>query len=155
MTHGEVELLLKSEDLSFIETSVAKECNTYVNKEHLDFTVNILRREITNSGLDINYIKELLSSKKMPIIKFGIDFIKKQVNEPHVEEYPEGEEVSEVEKSKVLESQGLGIGFGIKIAIYFNFLEKDIQDELLNYLKAEKIPFASNFAKTLNRIYNL
>jgi len=155
MTDREVELLLKSEDLSFIETSIAKGCGTYVNKDHLDFTIGILRREIANSALGINSIKDLLRSKKDSIIKFGIDFYKTQAGEPHIEEYREGEEVNEDEKSNVLESHGLGIGFGIKYAIYFNFLENDMQDELLNFLKAQRIPYAKDFAKTLNKVHNL
>jgi len=153
MTDRAIKEILISNELSEIEVAITKECKTYVNKEHIDFTIGVLRREIDNSGLTITYIREQLKLKKDSIIKLGIQLLKVLRDKPIEEEYPQGEEAPAREKTKTISSNGLGVGFGVKYAIYLDFLENN-PNELPAYIKKERIPNAAKFAKTLAQLYN-
>jgi hypothetical protein len=153
MTDDEIRNILNSNELSEIEAYITSECKTYVNKEFIDFTIDILRREITNSGLAITYIEQQLVLKKDLIIKLGIKILKTLRNKPIEEEYPKGEEIPRNEKSKVITSHGVGIGFGVKYAIYLDFLENNPK-ELIQFIKKERIPNAEKFSKMLQKFFN-
>ena len=152
MTDNEIKELLISKDLSAIENDIALACNTYINKDFIDLTISSLRREISNSEISLNHIHQLLISKRDPIIKFGIRLYNTQKDAPLQEEYPVGEEIPKSQRPKVIASLGIGVGFGIKYAIYLHFLETN-PNGLLDYLKKERIPKAQKFCKTLERIY--
>jgi hypothetical protein len=153
MTDRAIKEILISNELSEIEVAITIECNTYVNKEYIDFAIGVVRREIDNSGLPITYIREQLKLKKGSIIKLGIQILKFARNKPIEEEYPQGEEPPASEKTKTVSSNGIGVGFGIKYAIYLDFLERNPK-ELPAYIKKERIPNAAKFAKTLTQLYN-
>jgi len=153
MTDNDIKELLNSKELSVIEDTVSGMCKMYVNKEFIDFTIGILRREISNSGLSLEYIRSYFRLKKDLIIKFGIKLNNTLKNTPLEEEYPAGEGIPKSEKSKVIASHGLGIGFSVKYAIYLHFLETNPND-LLDYIKKERIPKAQKFHNTLKEIYN-
>src|SRR4030095_8182992 len=146
MTENEIKELLASNDLSVIEDDIALACNTYVNKSLMDFTIGILRREISNSEISLNHIHHLLRSKRDSIVKFGIRLYNSLKDGPIEEEYPVGEEIPKSERPKDIASLGMGVGFGIKYAIYLHFLETN-PSELLAYLKKERIPRAQKFCK--------
>ncbi len=152
MTDSEIKEVLKSDELSQIEESITEVCKTYVNKEFIDFTIGVVRREITNSNLSLEYLKKQIAEKKESLIKFGIRFMLASKNAPIEEEYPEGEGVPRNERPKVISSQGFGIGFGIKYAIYLDFLENNPK-ELINYIKKERIPKAQKLNDLLIKLY--
>lgn len=153
MTDDAIKALLLSQELSEIETAITGECETYINKDHIDFTIGSLRREINNSGLSIEYIREQLHSKKDSIIAFGIRFFDKFKNAPNEEEYPKGESVPKSQRPQVISSHGVGIGFGVKYSIYYDFLTNRPK-ELIDFVKKERIPKANKFCKTLSEFYN-
>ena len=153
MTDKAIKAILTSAELSEIENAITKQSETYVNKDSIDFTVNILRREIENSGLIIEYIRNQLVLKTNQIIKLGIQILETLKGKTIEEEYPKGEEIPKSEKSIIIASQGIGIGFGIKYAIYLDFLENRPK-ELIDYIKKERIPKADKFCKTLIKLYN-
>ena len=153
MTDKAIKTILTSAELTEIENAITKHSETYVNKEYIDFTVNILRGEIENSGLTIDYIRNQLLLKKTQIIKLGINILETLKNKPIEEEYPKGEEIPNSEKSIIISSHGIGIGFGIKYAIYLDFLENRPK-ELLDYIKKDRIPKADKFYKSLVKLYN-
>ena len=72
MTDSEIKELLNSDALSVIEDDISRACNTYVNRDFIEFTVGILRREITNSGLPFEYIQQQLKLKRTSITQFGL-----------------------------------------------------------------------------------
>jgi hypothetical protein len=146
------EILISSE-LSEIEVAITDECNTYVNKEFIDISIGFIRREIDNSCLPISYIREQLKLKREKIIKLGIQILKYTREETLEEEYPGEEEPSEIEKTKIVSSNGIGIGFGIKYAIYLDFLESNPK-ELLTFIRKERIPNAAKFAQALAKLYS-
>ena len=154
VTDNEIENILYSKELLEIETSIASQCKTYVNKEFVEFTIGILRREISNSGLTLDYIRQLLSLRKGSIIRFGIQLLNNLKGKPIEEEYPKGERVPKTNKPEIISSQGVGIGFGIKYAIYLDYLENRPKD-LINYLTKERIPKANKFSKILGKLYSV
>ena len=154
VTDHEIEDILYSKELFEIEASIASHCKTYVNKKFVEFTIGILRREISNSGLTLDYIRQMLSLRKGSIIKFGVQILNNLKGKPIEEEYPKGERVPKSNKLEIISSQGVGIGFGIKYAIYLDYLENRPK-ELINYLTKERIPKANKFSKILDKLYNV
>ena len=152
MTDNAIKEILISSELSEIEVAITNECETYVNKEHIDFTIDIVRREIANSNLTLTFIREQLSVKKDAIIKLGIQILKALKGKPREEEYPKGEIPRGGGKTEIVSSNGVGVGFGIKYAIYLDYLENKPK-ELTEYLKKESIPNAAKFSKTLVGLY--
>jgi len=152
MTDNGIKAILISNELSEIEVAITNECESYVNKEHIDFTIGIVRREIANSDLTITFIREQLSLKKDAIIKLGIQILKALKGKAREEEYPKGEMPRGGGKTKIISSNGIGVGFGIKYAIYLYYLENKPK-ELTEYLKKERIPKAAKFSKTLVELY--
>ena len=152
MADNAIKEILSSNELSEIEVAITNECKTYVNKEHIDFTIGIVRREIANSDLTIDFIRKQLSLKKDAIIKLGIQILKAQRGKSYEEEYPKGEIPPEGGKTKIISSNGVGVGFGIKYAIYLDYLENKPKD-LTEYLKKERIPYAAKFSKNLFELY--
>ena len=117
MTDKEIKYLLNSNELSEIETSIIGECRTYTNKEFNKFTIDILRREITNFGLKLEYLKQQLVLKKELIIKLGIQILNALKDQPIEEEYSNGEVLHKSERPKTIGSYGVSNGFGVKYAI--------------------------------------
>lgn len=132
--------------------TITNECETYVNKDYIDFTIAILRKEIENSGLTIEYIREQLLLKKKSIIKLGIQILNALKDKPIEEEYPKAQGIPGSKRPQIISSYGVGIGFGVKYAIYLDFLETKPK-ELIDYIKKEKIPKANKFYKTLQELY--
>lgn len=153
VTDNEIEDILYSKELLEIETSIASHCKTYVNREFVEFTIGILRREISNSGLTLDYIRQFLSLRKGSIIIFGIQVLNSLKGKPIEDEHPKEENVPKTNNPEIISSQGVGIGFGIKYAIYLDYLENRPK-ELINYLTKERIPRADKFCKILDKLYN-
>ena len=141
-----------SSELLEIEKAITDACNTYINKKFVDFTIGILRREITNSGLTIEFLQEQLRTRKIMVIKFGINLLNKLDGQPIEEEYPIGESVPKSQRPEVVATQGVGIGFGIKYVIYLYFLENNPKG-LIHFLEKERIPKAKKFCHTLEDLY--
>jgi hypothetical protein len=150
-----IERILRSEGLALVENEIAKLTNSYVNREHINFTIGIIKREIINSGLELEQILEIISFESQKLQKFGVEFLlDRKTNEVKLEEeYPEGEELEVHEKSTILKENGLGIGFGIQYAIYYHFLKNKELNLLLEYLKKSRIPKTSRLSKELKEIY--
>lgn len=155
MNNNEIKNLLNSDELSVIEDEISSACKTYVNKEFIDQSIGILRRQISNSGLGLSNIHNQLISKRLSIIEFGIKFYstsKVSIGSPIDEEYPKGEEIPKSLRSKVISSHGLGVGFGVVYAIYLHFLETD-SNKLAEFLKKERIPNSDKYCKSLIKLF--
>ncbi|MCU4174494.1 hypothetical protein [Carboxylicivirga sp. N1Y90] len=70
------------------------------------------------------------------------------------EEYPKGEEMPKEDQSKIIESCGLGKGFGIKYSTFYYFLYLNDAKGLEDYLKKRGMPFAEKFKDRLVGYYN-
>jgi hypothetical protein len=69
------------------------------------------------------------------------------------EEYPAGEEPGEEDKSVTVAQRGLGTGFGITYAIYYNFLANRTPSEFREFLRNRRIPHHARFAKESRRVF--
>jgi hypothetical protein len=154
MTDKKIKKYLASEEIGFVENQIAEATNRFVNKEHLDFTVDIVKRDVSNSDFDFMTITKLISNSSDSLIKFGTLLINNTKTDKIEEEYPVGEEPEEHGKSVVIKDEGLGIGFSIQYAIYYLYLISRRIEDLKGYLKKSRIPKADKFAKELIEIIN-
>jgi hypothetical protein len=115
MKDSQIKDILCSNVLSNIEATIAANCKTFVNTEYIDFTINVVRREILNSGLTLDQIREKLTQKEEDIIRFGTQLLNEIQDKPIEEEYPKSEDVHQSERPAIIASHGIGNGFGIKL----------------------------------------
>jgi hypothetical protein len=134
MTDKKIKKYLASEEIRFVENQIAEATNRFVNKEHLDFTVDIVKRDVSNSDFDFKTIK-LISNSSDSLIKFGTLLLNNTKTDKIEEEYPVGEEHEEHKKSVVIRNEGLGIGFSIQYAIYYLYLISRRIEDLKGYEK--------------------
>jgi len=153
MTRNEVQLLLESSKLEHIENEIASQVNSYVNRDYLSFMVNGAVKQLKHACLNTKDIMAILSEQAELLIQFGVAFLHDEEATSDEEEYPQGEELDEDDKSETVSEHGIGIGFGITYAIYLNYLQKNTKQEFVKYLKAERIPYAAKFASELKRVY--
>jgi len=133
-----------------LEQPVAAAVGLKVFEDLSPASVNYTLGDISVSGLTTAQIKALLTDKQEEIITFAIAVLTDQEATDQQEEYPEGEEQDPSQPGEVL---GLGVGFGIKHAILFNFFANRSSAELRAYLKNRRIPHQAKFAKALRRIF--
>ena len=148
--YHEVMTLLGSEALAAVEVPIAARRHLKLIHDHGTASTTYIRAEISVSGLTSADLEQYLTLHKEEIIRFGVRFLGDQDATSEEQEYAEGEEQDPAEGSEVL---GLGNGFGIKIAIYHNFLTNRTPPELLAFLKNRRIPKAATFARDLTRVY--
>ena len=121
-----------SKEIKKIEKKIADYFTIDIYKENFTILLNLLKKEIEQSNLQIDIIMNYFKNNIDLIYSFGINFLGQQ-------------------KQKI---NTLSIGFSISYAIYLYYLEKYNESELIAYLNRRKIPKANNFAKELIRIYS-
>lgn len=142
--------MLKSDALSAVEQPIAAQRRLKIVYDDGTASTSHIRAEISVSGMTTAAIGEYLSHYQEAVIHFGVRFLGDQGATSDEQEYPVGEEQDPPGESEVL---GLGNGFGIKIAIYHNFLANRPPAEFVAFLKNRRIPKAAKFARDLARVY--
>src|SRR5262249_35187791 len=142
--------LLQSETLRAVEEAIASEVGSRIIEYNSVMSASLAQADMSVSGLTLAEIESLLVSCRQHIVAFGIRFLRDKDATSNEEEYPEGEEQ---EPSETEEVHGLGKGFGINYAIYYNFLANRTPAEFRAYLKNRRIPHAAKFAKELRRVF--
>lgn len=135
------------------EERVAGALKQTVYTHYKDELSKLINKEIKLSGIDEADLLTLFTEDKEDLFNFTFNAYSKEIKLDDIEEYPEGEELTEEEKPVTVERFGPSIGFGIKFAIYYNFLKNDKNAELGDFLKAMKIPYSSRFKKRLIGYY--
>jgi hypothetical protein len=143
--------LLHSDVLRGVEQAIAAQVSTHVVEDYSPASTSYTQAEASVSGLTVAEIEALLRAQRDQIISFGVQFLRDEEATRSDEEYPEGEEQEPPETAAV---EGLGTGFGIKYAIYYNFLANRTQAELLAFLKNRRIPHHARFARDLRRVFD-
>ena len=149
--YHQVRAILESDALKAIEEPIAAKRGLAILYDFSSASTTYTLADISVSGMSSAQLETLLREHRDRIITFGILFACDQEANRDEEEYPEGEEPDEDEDPG--EVLGLGCGFGIKYAIYYNFVANRTPAELRAYLKNRRIPQAAKFAMALERIF--
>jgi hypothetical protein len=148
--YQDVVALLKSEALSAVEGPIAARCRMTIIYDGGSASTSYVQAEISVSGMTTRQIEDYLAANKESLIEFGVCFLQDPEATRDEQEYPEGEEQ---DPDEVIATLGYGNGFGIKVAIYHNFLANRTPAEFRAFLKNRRIPKHAKFAKELERVF--
>jgi hypothetical protein len=154
ISYQEAMALLQSDNLRAVEDGIASQVGMPVLREYPPVIVNLIQAEISVSGITTGQIEGILNEHRAQIIAFGIRFLRDAEATRDEEEYPEGEEPGEEDKPTTVEIRGLGTGFGITYAIYYNFLANRPPADFREFLKNRRIPRHTRFAKEIRRVFD-
>lgn len=118
-------------------------------------TVGDIQQRLYRAGLDLEFISNYIQKHHQSIVDFSvlkISYYEEYEDEAEEEEYPEGEELCEDEKSKIIEVSGYSPCILMWYAIEYFFL-KEQPDKLLAYIKALRIPYAAKYRRKLISFY--
>ena len=148
-THQEVVALLTSDELAAVESPIAERCRFKILRDLASSTTSHVQAEISVSGMSVPEIVVYMRNHRNHLIEFGVRFLGDEAATDDEQEYPEGEEQDSDGES---ESLGYCIGFGVKYAIYHNFLANRPAADFRAFLKNRRIPGHTRFAKELARV---
>ena len=146
----DVGALLKSDELSAVEKEIASRCRLNIIYDRGSAGTSYTQAEISVCGMTVDQLTGYLADNKNSLIDFGVRFMSDEDATNDEQEYPEGEEQDPDGESEAL---GYGNGFGIKVAIYHNFLANRTAAEFRAFLKNQRIPKHTKFAKELARTF--
>ena len=149
--YQEVLALLHSDALRAIEEAIAAAVGSRIVEDFSSTSTSCTQADMSVSGMTSAETESLLRSHRDRIIKFGIALLHNDAASDEGEEFPEGEDQ---DPSESVEVHGLGVGFGIKYAIFFNFLANRTPAELRAYLKNRRIPHHARFARGLRLVFD-
>jgi hypothetical protein len=142
--------LLRSEPLRAVERAIAAQVGARVVEDYSTASTSSAQAGMSVSGLTAAEIETLLRDHGDQIVAFGVRFLRDPEATRDEEEYPEGEEQDPSGPSQAL---GLGTGFGILYAIFYNFLANRTPEEFRAFLKNRRIPHHARFARELRRVF--
>ncbi|MFN9246643.1 MAG: hypothetical protein ACK6DS_06150 [Planctomycetota bacterium] len=148
--HLEIVALLTSDELAAVECTIAEQCRLKIIRELGSTTTSHLQAEVSVSGMTVGEITQCLILHRNQLIAFGIRFLGDKDATKEEQEYPNGEEQEADGESETI---GLMVGFGVKYAIYHNFLTNRSATEFRAFLKNRRIPKHTKFAKELERVF--
>ena len=149
--YQEVVALLHSDALRAVEQAIASEVGSQIVEDYSTASTTYTQADMSVSGMTVAETEAFLLAHRDQIIKFGVAFLRDEAATDDAEEYAEGEEQ---DPSETVEVHGLGVGFGIKYAIFYNFLAYRAPAEFRAYLKNRRIPHHTRFARELRRVFD-
>ena len=149
-SYAETLALLRSDALRSVEEAIAHETADRIVVDESSAATTSMQADLSVSGMTVAEAEALLLSRRDEIVRFGVAFLKDETATSDAEEYPAGEEQ---DPSETVEMHGLARGFGVKYAIYFNFLANRPATEFAAYLKNRRIPGAAKFARELRAVF--
>ena len=149
-SHQDVLALLKSDALSAVEKPIASQTGLNIIYDHGSASTSYTQAEISVCGMTTDQIEDYLTANRDSLIDFGVRFMSDEDATSDEQEYPEGGGGDPDGESETL---GYGNGFGIKVAIYHNFLANRTPTEFRAFLKNRRIPKHTKFAKELARVF--
>lgn len=150
-SYQDVLALLRSEALRAVEQAIATAVGIRIVENYSTTCTTYTQADMSVSGMTVAQTETLLVSHRDLIIKFGIAFLRDEEATDDAEEFPDGEGQDPSGTAEVL---GLGVGFGIKYAIFYNFLAHRTPEEFCAYLKNRRIPHHARFARELRRVFD-
>jgi len=148
--YQEIVALLTSNELAAVECPIADRCRLRIIRDLASTTTTHLQAEVSVSGMTVAEITHYLARNRNHLIAFGVRFLGDSDATKEEQEFAEGDEQDADGES---ETMGLGVGFGVKYAIYHNFLANRTAAEFRAFLKNRRIPKHTKFAKELERVF--
>ncbi len=148
--YQDVLALLRSDALRAVEQSIAVAVGSHILEDSTIASTTRIQGDLSVSGMTIAETESLLLAQRDQIIRFGIAFLRDEAATDTAEEYPEGEEQ---DPPKIVSVLGLGVGFGISYAIFYNFLARRTPAEFRVYLRNRRVPHQARFARELRRVF--
>ena len=149
-SYQEIVALWTSDELAAVECPIAEQCRLKIIRDLASTTTGHLQAEVSVSGMTVADITHYLALHRNHLVAFGVRFLGDKDATKEEQEYPDGEEQDGDDQS---ETMGLGVGFGVKYAIYHNFLSNRLSAEFRAFLKNRRIPKHTKFAKELERVF--
>lgn len=146
--------LIKSENYVWILEEIKNKLNKKVEDKSPEYSILIYDdKALKAAKLEIEDIFKIINEDKEKILEYIIKTIQFFKNEKFEEEYPEGEELEEDEKSVLIEVRPAPRNFLIGSVIDFYLLKNNFK-YLEIYLKLIRMPQAKKYAKQLRKIYD-
>ena len=142
--------LLRSDDLRAVEQAIAAAVGSRIVEEYSITCTAYTQANMSVAGMTVAESEALLASHRDQLIKFGVGFLRHEGATDNSEDL-QGQEQDSPETVGV---HGLGVGFGIKVAIYYNFLAHRTPAEFRAYLKNRRIAHQARFARELRRVFD-
>lgn len=149
--YQEVMALLHSDALRAVEQAIASKVGSRIVEDYSTACTTYTQADMSVSGMTVAETESLLLAHRDQIITFGVAFLRDEAATDDSEECAEGEEQN---PSETVEVHGLGVGFGIKYAIFYNFLAHRVPAEFRAYLKNRRIPHHTRFMRDLRRVFD-
>ena len=149
--YQEVLALLRSDALRAVEQAIAAAVGSRIVEDYSSTSTSYTQADMSVSGMTVAQTEALLVSQRDQIIKFGVAFLRNEAATDDTEEFPQGEEQ---DPSQTVEVHGLGVGFGIKYSIFYNFLAHRTPAEFRAYLKNRRVPHHARFARELRQVFD-
>jgi hypothetical protein len=143
--------LLRSEVLGAVEQAIATEVGMRVVEDFSAACTAYTMTEMSVSGMSVAETEALLVAHRDGIIRFGIAFLRHEAAKSNSGGQPQDDEEAE---SETVEVRGLGVGFGIKYAIYYNFLARRKPAEFRAFLKHRRISRHAKRAQELRQVFD-
>ena len=151
LAYEELLSLLRGEELNGFEREVADALGCRVVPGWGDSTQ--LHRELGRSRTSAAFLRSCFGAEREAFRRFTVSTMRALEGLPDEEEYPEGEEPGEDERSEVVEVLGLGQGFSLLFAQYYRFYRHPDDTVLDDWLKFRRVPYRARFRKELKRIF--
>lgn len=116
---------------------------------------NMTEEDLKKAKLSISLVSDYIQNHLKAIIEYSIrkiTYYEQNPNKAESEQYPEGEELADDEKSVVIERHGYVPFILIDYGIEYFFL-KEQPDKLLEYIKKVRIPNASKYKREITSLY--
>ncbi|WP_339911607.1 hypothetical protein [Symmachiella dynata] len=128
--------LLTSPNVQRVDSLIAEELDTYVDREHQSVSAKMVQQELVEASLTCNDVLAILTEKADDVLKLAVALLRDESLSQ------QGADIS-----------GLVEGCSITYAIYLYHAQGAIMEELIEYLRRRQIPRASLFAARVFALY--
>ena len=124
----ELKRLVEDQRLTDLENQIAGKIGFTIYKDTYDRLLELLKKDLDNSGIVLNKIERLISEQPEIIERFSADFLKNE------------------------NIKSISIGFSIMYSVYIIYLIEKTEEDLYTYIVKQKIPQAKKVVKQLMSI---
>ena len=130
-----------------MDKEIASILEVPIIKSNSNIFYQLSKEEQNQSGINSSDLLMIYEKKKDELIKFTCYCYSKESKIEHLEKYqtPEGNKQNHSDSKTI----GLSKGFSITYAIFYYFLSKEDNKELMDYLSVRRIPNFKKFHKRL------
>lgn len=151
-TKSDVVKLLQDPRIKKMEKDVSRRLGVKVDDPAPEVTVPSNMKELNFAGLSREQVEKMLSEHAATATAFSIALFKAERQLPHEEEF-NPDEGDQQEDSYAEPGYELCHGFSLTHLCWLSFLLSGRDADLLNYLKATRVPKREKYVKRLKRYF--